>query len=186
MATPQEVRNIRLKNDYKEMQNIKGNVVTWRALSGNAPYVEEYELTVNLRSIIGQGSGNNPEYRDTHVLRVSLPADYPTSPPQIEMITTPYVFHPNFFTSGRWCYGSWVISEGLGRHVVRMLKTLSYDLDVTNENSPANSSANRWYLEKRNSGLFPCNSTTLPDPTKNRFEPKSVNKPKKKFVIKNR
>ena len=71
--TPQEIRNLRLKNDYDEMVNIKGAIITWKALRGTPPYVEEYELTVNIRGI----TGNTPDYRDTHVIKVILPAAGP-------------------------------------------------------------------------------------------------------------
>ena len=47
-----------------------------------------------------------------------------------------------------------------------MVKTLQYDSDITNVvGSPANSDAKDWYLQKRNSGLFPCDRQLLPDPT---------------------
>ena len=44
MRTPQEIRQIRLKNDHKEMVNIKGNIVSWKPVKGTPPFVEEYEL----------------------------------------------------------------------------------------------------------------------------------------------
>ena len=162
MATPQEQRRIRLKNDYKTMQNIKGAMVQWRPLVGEPPYVEKYELTVNVRTIIS----SRPEYRDRHVIYVTLPSGYPhNSAPQIVMQTNPQPFHPNWFGDKRWCYGSWDVSEGLGHHVIRMIRTLQFDPDITNENSAANGEANRWYLANLNRGLFPCDRQTLPDPT---------------------
>lgn len=179
MATLQEQRKIRLKNDYKEMQNIKGAVIQWKPLVGTPPYVEKYELTVNVRSIID----SRPSYRDQHIIHVSLPSGYPLkSMPEIVMISDPQPFHPNWFTNRRWCYGTPDVSEGLGHHVLRMIKTLQYDLDITNENSPANGDANRWYVSNKSSGLFPCDTTVLPDPTKSKFNIKSSGT--KKFVIK--
>lgn len=166
MATPQENRRMRLKNDYKEMQNIKGEMVQWHPLSGDPPYVDAYEITINVRTVVD----SRPNYRDTHVVRLVLPPAYPETPPQIIMITRPQPYHPNWFTDGRWCYGSWVLSEGLGHYVVRMIRTLQFDAEITNPRSPANSDATTWYLSKLNHNLFPCDRQILPDPTKARFE----------------
>ena len=164
MATPQEIRRIRLANDYKQMCNIKGNVITWESTKGTAPYIEEYKITINVRTIIGIGS-DTPQYRNSSVVMVTLPPDYPVKPPKTVMISSPQPFHPNWFTSKNWCMGSWSMSEALGDHVIRMVKTLQFDLDITNENSPANREANSWYLTKKRSGLFPCDRTKLPDPS---------------------
>jgi ubiquitin-protein ligase len=177
MATPQERRNIRLKNDYTEMVNIKGKIIDWRIIQGIAPYIEEYELTVNVRAIIGP----KPEYRNRHILRVTLSPNYPFSAPLTVMSTTPSPYHPNWYRDGRWCYGGWDIAEGLGHHVVRMMRTLQFDEDITNPNSPANGEASMWYQANRNRGWFPCDQTVLPDPTKARFV--MDQKPKKTFRL---
>jgi ubiquitin-protein ligase len=177
MATPQERRRIRLKNDYAEMVNIKGDIVNWKILNGSAPYVEGYELTVNIRTI----TSSRPDYRSRHVLQVTLPPDYPFSAPLTIMSTMPAPFHPNWFRDGRWCYGSWDIAEGLGHHIIRMVRTLQFDPDITNPNSPANGDASYWYRSNQLRGWFPCDRTILPDPTKSRFV--IDEKPRKTFRI---
>lgn len=161
MATAQERRRIRLQNDYKEMQNIKGSIIQWQPLSGTAPYIEAYEITIHVRTIIS----SRPDYRDTHVLHVTLPPGYPESAPQIVMQTSPQPYHPNWYSDKRWCYGSWDISEGLGHHVVRMIQTLQFDMEITNPDSSANSNATSWYNANLRRGLFPCDKQILPDPT---------------------
>lgn len=180
MASPAEQRRIRLKNDYQTMVNMKRPWLDWRVVSGEEPYVEEYEITVKLKTIVGPG----PNYASNHKISVSLPSTYPhSSAPQIKYLGSPKPFHPNWWTDGRWCYGSWLIHESLGQHVKRMLQTLQYDMQITNEDSPANSEAKTWYLSKRSSGIFPCDKTDLPDPTTSRLKVKSGVK-KKKFVLK--
>ena len=164
MATPQEIRRIRLANDYKQMCNIKGNIISWVATKGTEPYIEEYRITINIRTIIGVGS-DAPQYRDSSVVIVTLPPDYPMKPPKTVMISTPQPFHPNWFSTKNWCIGTWIMSEALGDHVIRMVKTLQFDIDITNEHSPANGEANSWYVWKKRSGLFPCDKTKLPDPS---------------------
>ena len=175
--TPQEIRNLRLKNDYKEMVNIKGSIISWEATKGTPPYVEEYNVTINIRGIVGEG----PKYRNSHIIYLKLPPNYPIAAPQVEMISKPIVYHPNWYRAGKWCYGTWLMSEGLGHHIIRMIRTLQYDLDITNENSPANSSANSWYKSHKRSGIFPCDSTILPDPTKKKMTMQFQTK--KKFKI---
>jgi len=178
MATPQEQRQIRLQNDYKEMLNIQGESIKWKPIKGEPPYVEEYELTIKIKTIVS----SQPEYRNQHHLKLVLPEQYPNVAPQISMLTSPPPFHPNWYTSGRWCFGTWDISEGLGDHVNRMIRTLQFDLHFINPDSPANGTAKDWFLANRNKGLFPCDQTILPDPTKSRFEIKQP--AKKKFEIK--
>lgn len=161
MPTPQEQRNIRLKNDYVEMTNISGPIVQWRPLRGSPPFVEAYELTVNVRTLVGPG----PDYRDRHVITLALPPNYPFAPPVAEMTTRPQPYHPNWFGSGRWCFGTWDIAEGLGHYVVRLLRTLQFDEEITNPSSPANASARDWYLAHQRRGTFPTDRQVLPDPT---------------------
>lgn len=178
MVTPREQRRIRLKNDFKEMCNIRCNEISWVGTVGNSPYFESYEINVKIRTLIGP----EPTYRSQHLLKLSLPSDYPRACPEIHMLTRPQPYHPNWYTSGKWCHGSWVISEGLGHFVLRMIRTLQYDLEITNPDSPANSEANRWFLQNRGTrGLFPCDKTSLPDPTTSGLM--ELNPDQKKFSI---
>lgn len=164
MPTPQEIRKIRLSSDYKQMCNIKGDIVSWVPLKGTAPYIEEYQVTINIPTIIS-ANGGTPQYRQSSVVIVTLPANYPTSGPVIRMTSLPIAFHPNWWDDGLWCNGTWFMSEALGDHVIRMIKTLQYDSDITNPKSPANPDANEWYVANKDRGIFPCDKSKLPDPT---------------------
>ena len=164
-VTPQEQRKIRLKNDFREMKNIKGASIQWDAIKGSQPYVEEYDLVVKIRTIIASG----PEYRERHKIKIILPENYPFSAPLTTMITKPQPFHPNWYPNGKWCYGYWEVSEGLGHHIIRMIRTLQFDPEITNPNSAANNKAKSWYLKNRDQKLFPCDRTALPDPSSSRF-----------------
>jgi ubiquitin-protein ligase len=179
MSTPQETRRTRLKNDFFEMENIRGQIVDWEIIRGNSPYVEEYRLTVNVRSIID----SKPTFRNSHVINISIPSTYPSAPPLLIMETLPQPFHPNWFKDGRWCGGEWVISEGLGHHVVRMIRTLQFDSEITSAGSPANHCACEWYEKQQNKKYFPCDLQILPDPTKKRFIPQK--KSSRAFIIEN-
>jgi len=159
--TPQEIRNKRLKNDFHEMENIRGDVISWKPLKGTKPYIEEYELTINVKTIVDE----MPEYSYMQKMKVVLPARYPDVAPEIRMIDKPFPYHPNWYKDGKWCFGTWFMAESLGNHIIRMIKTLQYDKDITNEHSPANRDANIWYKENKNSHLFPCDRSRLPDPS---------------------
>ena len=161
-----ERRRVRLQSDYTEMCNIRGAIIDWKATAGSPPEVEEYQLTVNVRSIISP----KPDYRDRHVLTLQLPPRYPYSPPVITMVTEPVVFHPNWWPRKQWCGGSWAFSESLGSYVIRMIRTLQYDPAITDPDSAANYPARDWYLSHQNQGLFPCDRQRLPDPGRTLFE----------------
>ena len=185
MATPEEQRRIRLKNDYQKMCNIRGGIVQWSAVSGESPYVEIYELTVNVRTFTGRNSTRN-----SHTIRITLPANYPYAAPETVMVTRPQPYHPNWYTDGRWCYGRWDIAENLGDHVIRMIKTLQFDSEITNPDSAANSDAKTWYSANLHRGKFPSDRQALPDPAKSRFEEEASRKKfsmeadtKKKFDV---
>lgn len=181
MATPQEVRRIRLASDYKQMCNIRGNIISWVPIKGEPPYVEAYRVTIKVRTIIGR-NGNQVQYRDSSVVTVTLPAGYPQEKPKIIMESDPQPFHPNWYAHKLWCGGDWFVSEALGDHVIRMVKTLQYDLDITNERSAANTDARDWYVANKRSGLFPCDRQKLPDPTKTNSTPSG----RGAFIIKRR
>ncbi len=174
MPTPQEQRRIRLEHDYGEMQNIRGDVVQWEPVKGDPPYVEAYRLAVNVRTIIN----SRPKYRDAHVIDVELTENYPITPPRVTMQSDPQPFHPNWYLDRHWCHGSWNISEGLGHHVIRMIRTLQFDLEITNPEDAANFAASKWFLANRSKGLFPCDQKVLPDPSKGRFSVKNRGRPK--------
>ena len=150
---PEEQRKIRPKNDYQSMVNISRTWLTWRVETGSAPHVESYEVTAKIKTI----TGPPPTYTLDHKIRIDLPQNYPLgSAPTITYLGATKPFHPNWWTSGKWCYGSWLVHESLGQHLVRMLPTLQYDTQITNELSPANRDAAAWYVQSKNKGWFPC------------------------------
>lgn len=175
---PQEIRRRRLESDYQEMINLKGPIIQWNALEGIEPFVDKYELTVNIRSIIGP----LPTYRERHKIVVTLPGNYPMEAPQVFYPATPRPYHPNWWPAGSWCYGTWNNSESLGYHILRMLRILQFDPAVTNENSPTDRDLKMWYCDHKSSDLFPCDKQQLPDPTSKKLDwGTNGNQPEKKL-----
>ena len=154
-----ELHRIRIASDYNEMCQIaRSPMVSWTATKGEAPYVEEYLLTIKVRTY----SGPNKIMNSCKV-RITLPANYPQVKPVTKMEGT-LVFHPNWFTDGGYCCGDYRPKESLGNYVVRLIETLQYNRQITNEKSAANQTANRWYLNNRgNKDLFPSDKQPLPD-----------------------
>ena len=170
MSSTIEQRQIRLKNDYQSMVNIRCPWLKWTGILGAEPHIEQYDLELTLRTIVGPG----PDYAGEHRISVFLPPNYPhKSAPEVRYQGDPKPFHPNWFRDGRWCYGTWLFHESLGQHVLRMIQTLQYDPQITDEDDPANFNAKTWYLEHKGSGIFPCDQTALPDPTTGRIKIKS-------------
>jgi len=95
------VHEARLRAEYQAMQEFRSRVVTWRVVGTSDP-PDTYEVTYHLRSVVGF-DGDTPIYRSQHQVEIYLPPDYPRSPPVVNMISQPYVLHPNIFTSGRVC-----------------------------------------------------------------------------------
>jgi len=177
MKTPQQFRRERLESDYQEMCNIRGAMIQWEPLSGTAPHIEAYHLTVRVRTLIGPD-----RYRESHEIDVVLPPGYPHSPPDMNMLTKPQPFHVNWYLSGKWCPGSnWSKFDPLGREVIRMIRTLQFDSEITNVNSAANPAARDWYTANLRRGIFPTDTQVLPDPSKRRLE--IVAPAKKRFEI---
>ena len=150
-----ELHRTRIKTDYEEMLTIPANpVLSWKATKGIAPYIEEYLLTIKVRTYSAPGKIMN-ECK----VRVSIPENYPTVAPVAYMEGTK-VFHPNWFTSGKYCGGLNHPTESLKSYIMRMIQTLQYDPAITNPRSPANPEANSWFL--KNKHLFPSDKQPLP------------------------
>ncbi len=172
-----ETRKARLATDYREIMSMQGPLLSVKPLSGRPPYVDEYELTIRLRSI----TGPEPTYRSVHVVRISLPAGYPTAGelPITVMVTKPYPFHTNWFVSGRYCHGgSSRATEGLGNYVVRLMQVIAFHPSIIDVTSAANGTAAHWYQQnKRVKGLFPSDTATLPQPSVGGIVIKRINRP---------
>ncbi len=104
----------------------------------------------------------------TSTIVINLSSRYPFDEPTVSF-EKPIVFHPNIYSSGRICFGTkWLPTEGLDLLVKRVIKIITFDADILNEQSPANTSALNWYRKAVNqySSSFPTtkniniNSTT--------------------------
>ncbi|MCR4723672.1 MAG: hypothetical protein K5629_07875 [Eubacteriales bacterium] len=158
MPSFDEIRRIRLKNDYLEMKLIdESPLVDVSVTGGEEPYADEYLLTINVRTYCGQN-----EMMDSCQVRITLSEDYPRNAPFAFMEGQPKAYNPVWFKNGKWCSGDfWNASESLGHFVIRLLQSLQFDPAVVNPARPANQEAYKWY--KKNPRLFPCDVQPLPE-----------------------
>ncbi len=172
-----ETSRERRANDYRELMSMQGPLLEVVPKSGTPPYVESYDLYFNIPTYVSTGS--EPSIRSRHHAVLTFPAGYPCSDfPRLVMVSKPYPFHPNWFRSGAWCYGAGShCTEGAGNYVVRVMQTLQYDENIIDELSPANGDALDWYRRNKNKpGMFPCDTTKLPQPVVGGMMIKRVNK----------
>lgn len=157
MADPRALRNKRLQNEYEELMKINGDVIQIEPI-GSPPY-ENYKVIFHIRTIVSP----SPTYREQTVCTLSIPPNYPDGPPAIIASHTPYPWHINWFTDGRWCLGHWNREESLVNFLYRCARTLQFDPEMANPNSVANSGAmSFWKKYKHNRNVIPCDKQVLP------------------------
>ena len=167
MMTKAELRKTRLAAAYKDMQSFTGQrYIEWKAIKGTAPYIEEYLLTIKVRTYY-----DKDKTMDQCQVQISFPASFPSQAPSVQIVSSRLVYHPHWFRDGKYCPGSWSPVESFEVFIKRMIMTLQNEPTLINPDSPANSDAMRWYLaNKTNKRLFPSDHQEL-----------SI---KKRFVIK--
>jgi ubiquitin-protein ligase len=100
-----EIRDARLRSDHQRMLNLtEGNdLIALERVRGEPP--ETYDVLFTCRGIIGL-QGSEPLYGELHRVRLTLPAEYPTRPPQMRWLTP--MFHPNINAEGTFvCVDTW-------------------------------------------------------------------------------
>lgn len=117
-----ELRKIRIANDYKAMCELDNcPFLQWTPVKGEPPYVEKYLLTLSIKSFI------NPDtISEHHIIRISLPLEYPRSAPRIIM-EKPVIYHPHWNESGRWDFGRFNPTDSLTYFIGRMIQDIQYN-----------------------------------------------------------
>lgn len=146
-----ELRRLRLKNDYLSLVEMEsGGLFTWEVTKGTPPYVEEYLFHIQI-----PGYCSPTEQNDRWTVRITLPPEYPRWAPIIQMADQKRIFHPNWWTNGRWDCGYYQLTESLMDMLCRLLHNMAYDPNYTNWRSPSNSEAAWWYRDSVDQGIFP-------------------------------
>ena len=163
-------RNERLAADYREMLKLQNRpYLSWIVTKGEAPFAEEYLLSVRLRTYVltVQAGCYAVSAIDRCTVRVTLRGSYPQVAPTVTMLSIPPVFHPDWYSKGAYCSSApWRPDDSLKDFILRMLGTLSYAPSLMNTASPANYKALDWYRKNLDSAaLFPSDTTELTENT---------------------
>lgn len=167
-----DVGKIRIKHDYELMKRMKGSVIDFTVDDENNPI--KYTIIFHIRTCIGVDTRGRPIYRDTSVVDLTLPPDYPFSPP-VAYMRDQQSAHVNWYKDGQWCYGHWMVEEPLWSYVRRMAKTIQFAPEYTNVNSKANSDCLSLWNEGLSKGWFPCDKQNLPTGDKKRSRIRIIN-----------
>lgn len=119
-----EIRETRLRNDYKRMLDLTAvnDLITIEKTDGDPP--ETYALLFNCRGVATVGP-SGPVYAEQHRVRLSLPVQYPTRPPQMRWLTP--IFHPNINAEGTYvCVDTWYPSKFLDDLCVTLGRMIQY------------------------------------------------------------
>lgn len=159
-------RNERLKADFYDMLALQDRpYISWTAIKGEPPYVEEYLLNIRLRTyaIRAQSGKYTVGVINNCAVTVTLRDSYPDVAPYIRMPGFPPVFHPAWYSKGVYCPAErWRPEESLKEHIGTMLGTLMYEPTLAELDIPANYKALEWYIKNRdNAALFPSDHTQL-------------------------
>jgi len=120
----------------------------------------EIHLKLNFKTVPDQGYPASRQ--DYTAVSIQLSSRYPFEAPAAT-ITTP-IFHPNVFSSGRVCLGTkWIPTQGLDLLVEKLVQIVTYDVNILNADSPANSNALSWYRKavREFPKYFPTDSSKI-------------------------
>ncbi len=142
------VREKRLHNDFKALSELidnSGETLAIISTSGNPPY--QYVIEYRCRGIEGLNN-NEPVFRTTHQVQISLGNNYPRSKPDAKFLTS--IFHPDVFPNGSVCLGRWSeMAETLPELVLRIGKVIQYVDDIIYKAGYDNHQAWEWYQNNR-------------------------------------
>lgn len=135
------VRFRRLSADFDNLKRYVNRHPRLRLIQTAGEPPERYQLQFQIRSLRQTGD-ELVEVRE-HVVEISLPRNYPRTPPLCRMLTP--VFHPNIAPHAICVGDHWSPGEPLWGMVARIGEMLAYQ--SYNTKSPLNGEAARWVDE---------------------------------------
>lgn len=161
-----ENRNERLAFDFHEMLKIQDRpYLSWIATKGDLPYIEEYLLSVRLRTyaLSARSGAYTVGAIRRCTIKVTLWGSYPDVAPHITMLDLPPVFHPDWYSKGAYSPAvKWDPEMSLKDYILRMLDALRYEPSLIGTDTPANFKALDWYMKHRDdTSLFPSDTVEL-------------------------
>lgn len=161
------VRLRRLTADYEKLEEYVRlhPRVSLLQVTGDPP--EKFQLQYVIKSMRMQNQ--EVVVATNHTVEISLPRNYPRTPPQCRMLTP--VFHPNIAPHAICVGDHWSAGESLQSIVIRIGEILAYQ--SYNLKSPLNGEAARW--AELNSDELPTDMVSLlPEEKKKRKQKSSM------------
>jgi predicted Zn finger-like uncharacterized protein len=137
------VRLRRLKADSEKLQDYVRRHPRVRLVQMDGDPPERYQLEFRINSLRMVGSELQPV--QSHLVEVTLPRNYPRTPPQCRMLSP--VFHPNIAPHAICVGDHWGAGESLESIIIRIGEMLAYQ--SYNVKSPLNGEAARWVEENK-------------------------------------
>lgn len=132
------VRLRRLAADYERMQSYVRRHPRVKLVQTEGSPPEKYQLQYVVRSL--RQVGGELREHDSHMVEITLPRNYPRTPPQCRMLSP--VFHPNIAPHAICVGDHWGAGEPLESIVIRIGEMLAFQ--SYNVKSPLNGDAARW------------------------------------------
>lgn len=145
---------IRKREDLSKLQSLQkriNSILEIVSVHGNPPR----EINLRIRIPTAKNRNYPSEKQEISEVSIQLPEKYPFNMPYV-IFNTP-IWNPNVYSSNKWCFGEWQVTENLELFVIRLMKVIALDPTIVNPKSPANGDASSWYVSmmQRNPKLFP-------------------------------
>lgn len=135
------VRLRRLQADYENLCDYVRRHPRLRLIQAAGEPPEQYQIEYRIKSL--RQVGDDLKTIKSHIVEISLPRNYPRTPPLCRMLTP--VFHPNIAPHAVCVGDHWSAGEPLKSIVARIGEMLAYQ--SYNVKSPLNGEAARWVEE---------------------------------------
>jgi ubiquitin-protein ligase len=135
------VRLRRLQADFQRVQDYVTRHPRVQLIQTDGDPPERYQLQYQIRSL--RQKDDQLVEATTHLVEISLPRNYPRTPPQCRMLTP--IFHPNIAPHAICIGDHWSAGEPLASIVARIGELIAYQ--SYNTKSPLNGEAARWTSE---------------------------------------
>ncbi|MEQ9379313.1 MAG: ubiquitin-conjugating enzyme E2 [Pirellulales bacterium] len=168
------VRLRRLTADHAKLQDYVRRHPRVRLIQCEGDPPEQYQLEYvveSLRQVNGE-----LQVAKNHVVEISLPRNYPRTPPQCRMLSP--VFHPNIAPHAICVGDHWSAGESLQAIVTRIGEMLAYQ--SYNVKSPLNGEAARWVEE--NHERLPLDDVSMLPEENGHAEPPQLATPRPKVA----
>lgn len=145
----------RLQSDYDLVREIfSGHPHVGVEPIGDRLPPQSYRVEFRLRGLYL--NGEQPDYREVHMVEIMLPRHYPAEKPYVVALTP--IFHPNI--RDYFCIADyWAAGTTLADVIAKLGDMIQWR--VYNAASPLDAGAATWAVEQEPTGLFPIGNVDL-------------------------